>query len=284
MDPSVRPDIERFLGTRIASLTPVAGGDINAAYRVSTVDGHHYFLKYHSGDQGHAMLMAEKAGLAAIRSTGRIGTPAIIAGSGCDKYGWLLLEFLPTKPPDRKDWSALGRQLANLHRVTDASFGFETDNFIGTLPQSNRRHDNWPAFYAQERLMPQIRMARSWFSGEAWTRVEQLVARIPDLVDPGVPALIHGDLWGGNFLITAEGPVLIDPAVCFAHREMDIAMSRLFGGFDPRFYEAYEDAWPLADGWEERLGLYQLYYLLAHLNMFGASYLGSVTRIIQTYV
>lgn len=264
-------------------MRPVSGGDINNAFQLQITGGKQCFLKFHPGASGGALLAAEQRGLEEIRKAGVVATPGVLAFGADERGGWLVLEFLEGKPATGDDWASLGRQLAGLHQVTAPDFGFDSDNFIGTLTQSNRRHQHWAEFYREERLRPQFQAARSWFDAADHARIDTFLARLPSLVDPGEPALIHGDLWSGNVLISGAGPVLIDPAVCYAHREMDLAMSMLFGGFDRLFYESYHATWPLIAGWRDRIELYQLYYLLAHLNMFGAGYLGSVMRIVRRF-
>jgi fructosamine-3-kinase len=178
--------------------------------------------------------------------------------------------------------------LAALHRHTAEQHGLDQDNFIGRLPQPNTPGDSWAAFYGQHRIGFQMELARQ--RGRLPKRREdlltRLIARLPDLLDDTAiqPSLLHGDLWGGTYLIDDRGQaVLIDPAVCYGHREMDLAMSELFGGFSGRFYDAYAAAYP-PDGYPERRALYQLYYILAHLNLFGESYGGRVDSLAAHYV
>jgi fructosamine-3-kinase len=180
---------------------------------------------------------------------------------------------------------ALGQGLAALHRFGAPTFGQGHDNFIGRLPQSNTPHDAWPAFYREERLLPQIRMAsdRGLLGAGLVKRLDQLLARLEALVGPPEPpARLHGDLWGGNLHVDDRGaPCLIDPAAFAGHREIDLAMMQLFGGFSSRVFDAYEEAHPLADGASDRVPLYQLYFLLAHVNLFGGGYVASVERAVS---
>jgi fructosamine-3-kinase len=182
----------------------------------------------------------------------------------------------------------LGQRLAHLHRAGATRFGLDEANFIADLPQDNTPAENWPAFYVARRLQPQLRAAID--SGHAlarWSRdFDRLFARMPELTGPPEPpARLHGDLWGGNVLADEQGaPCLIDPAVYGGHREIDLAMLRLFGGAGPRCFAAYDETWPLAPGHEDRVRLYQLYPLLVHVNLFGGSYVQSVDSALRAYL
>jgi fructosamine-3-kinase len=182
-----------------------------------------------------------------------------------------------------------GRRFARLHRSTrGARFGFPHDNYLGSTPQPNGWSDDGCDFFRRRRLGHQLGLARA--GGLADRGLARLGDRLLDRLDrwldlPGEPAcLLHGDLWGGNYLVDDAGaPVLIDPAAYHGHREADLAMTRLFGGFDAAFYAAYEEEWPLSPGSEERRPLYELYHLLNHLNLFGAAYRGRCLAILRRY-
>lgn len=281
------PRLEALLGEKITAATPVSGGDINQAFCLTGESRRKWFLKTNADPAAALMFRREAQGLALLGAAGVIRTPRV-HGHGEDGAGnaFLLLAFVESGSRTPVFWERFGRQLAALHGQTSAFFGFAHDNFIGRLPQSNRRCETWSEFYAQERLQPQMRLARQqgFFDKNAERQLDQLCRQLDALCPNEPPALTHGDLWSGNFLCDAHGePVLIDPAAAYTHREMDLAMSRLFGGFDARFYAAYQEAWPLAPGFEERLAIYQLYYLLVHVNLFGSSYEGSVRRILQRW-
>lgn len=188
---------------------------------------------------------------------------------------------------------ALGRGLAELHRAGAAdfgypdAFGYPKDNFVGLLPQKNGWMSRWSEFYRDRRLLPQLEIAAEHgrLTSQRRRLADRLLERLTDWIDDSAvrPSLLHGDLWGGNWLVTTDGPAVIDPAVYFGDREMDLAMASLFGGFPDTFFRSYREAFPLLSGYEERIPLYQLYYLLIHLNIFGESYGPSVDRLLRRY-
>lgn len=229
------------------------------------------------------MFVKEAFGLAALANTHCITIPKVIATNTINNWSYLLLEYIPTGTKGQHFWETFGHQMAKLHKNTNATFGLGTDNYIGSLPQYNGfEYNNAAEFYIQKRLLPQFQMAAT--SGYTFENLDLFFKNINHEIPDEPPALIHGDLWSGNFLVSnSEQPVLIDPAVAYAPREMDIAMMHLFGGFSPLLFHAYHDVFPLAQGWKNRLEIWQLYYLLVHLNLFGSSYLGSVKNIINNY-
>lgn len=284
---SLQTAIEAILGARLASVKSLTGGDIHRAYRLYTQDGREWFVKTNTAAQATIMFKTEAQGLALLGASRVIRTPRVFGqGSTPDGEAFLVLEYVTPGYKNRLFWEHFGRALAHLHGNTSERFGFAHDNFIGSLPQSNTRHDKWAGFYAEERLWPQMLLAREqdYFDKNAEQQLDRLCQQLAWRCPDEPPALIHGDLWSGNFLCDAAGqPVLIDPAAAFAHREMDLAMSRLFGGFDAAFYAAYEEVWPLEQGFDNRLEIYQLYYLLAHVNLFGGGYVGSVQQILNRF-
>lgn len=273
------------IGSPVERSRPVSGGSINAAYRLETSKGH-FFLKVNDAPQAGAMMAADAYGLQLLGQAGPLRVPEVIRQGTVDGQSYLLLAFVEEGRATAAFWQAFGEGLARLHQHTADTFGLDQDNFIGSLPQRNHEHAKWADFYREERLRPQVSRAVQqnllWPGAEA--QFNRLYERLPDLCPQEPPALTHGDLWSGNFLTATDGtPVLIDPAVSYAHREMDLGMSLLFGGFSPAFYEAYEQAYPTAPGFRERAGLYQLYYLLVHVNLFGRSYTGSVQEIVNRW-
>ncbi|HEX7668294.1 MAG TPA: fructosamine kinase family protein [Polyangiaceae bacterium] len=287
MTPALRAAVEAALGgAHVLHAVPVSGGDINDAHAVSLADGRTVFVKSNDGADP-AMFPAEARGLAFLAEPGLLRVPRVLAVSAgvAGAPSFLVLEYLESAPRAPGFDEALGRGLASLHRAGEQTFGLGCDNFIGRLPQSNRAHRTWPGFYREERLAPQLRRASD--SGLATPRMkssmERLLARLDDLVGPSeAPARLHGDLWGGNLHVDDSGkPCLIDPACYNGHREVDLAMMRLFGGFSAGTFAAYEEVFPLSPGHQERVPLYQLYPLLVHLNLFGGSYAGAVERALE---
>lgn len=273
MHAALRAELERSLGSSVLGSSALSGGDINQAERVELADGRRVFVK-HNPSAPPGMFEAEAEGLTWLAEARALPVPEVIA-IGRDH---LVLELV--EPGRRRPGfdEALGRGLARLHAFGAPAHGHARDNFIGRLPQDNAREPDWPTFYREHRLRPMVDRARSLLGREVLAGFERLYARLDQLVGPEEPpARLHGDLWGGNLHVTADGhPCLIDPAVYGGHREIDLAMMKLFGGFGARVFEAYDEAFPLAGGHEERTPLYQLYPLLVHVNLFGESYVGSV--------
>jgi protein-ribulosamine 3-kinase len=285
--PALRAALEIAVGAPILRVEPVSGGDINDAHAVSLGDGRTVFVKSNASAD-RRLFPAEARGLAFLAEPGVLRVPKVLAVSNPDDTTtpcFLVLEYLEPGRRVRDFDERLGRGLALFHRSGESGpghFGLDHDNFIGRLPQSNRTHAVWADFYREERLGAQLRLASD--AGRATTRMrrelDRLLSRLGDLVGKEEPpSRLHGDLWGGNLHVDDRGePCLIDPACYFGHREVDLAMMRLFGGFGDRVFAAYEEAFPLADGHRQRVPLYQLYPLLVHLNLFGGSYAGAVER------
>lgn len=260
----------------------VGGGDISWAWRVPTENGH-VFLK--TGPlEFLETFSAEAEGLEELKSANAVKVPAVLAFGKSGSGAYIALEWLDFDGRDSAAEVLLGRQLALQHRCVDARFGWHRDNMIGSTPQLNDRDDDWIRFYRERRLLVQLQLAESLgFGGELLQEGARLARNLEPLFgdyEP-VPSLLHGDLWGGNWSSVAGEPVIFDPAVYYGDRESDLAMTRLFGGFGSGFYRAYEDEWPLARGHEKRVALYQLYHVLNHLNMFGASYLPRALSLIR---
>jgi protein-ribulosamine 3-kinase len=261
------------LGAPGARVTPVSGGDIHRAFRVE-LPGGPAFLKVNARPTP-GMFAAEAEGLDALRGTS-LGVPAVL-GVG---EGWLALSWIER---GRGGGAALGEGLAALHRRTAPAFGFGRDNWIGALPQANGWIEDLPTFFATRRLLPQA--AGPGVPAAVRRGVERLCERLPELLPDEPPALLHGDLWGGNWMADVDGaPWIFDPAVHFGGREAELAFTRLFGGFPPEFHAAYHATWPLSPGFEERVDLWNLYPLLVHANLFGGGYAGSAGRIVGRFV
>jgi fructosamine-3-kinase len=278
--------LEAALGSAVREAARLSGGDINDAFELELADGRRVFMKTNR-HAPEGMFPAEARGLAWLAEARAISIPSVVA-VGRERASFLVLELVEPGPRRHGFDEELGRALAALHRASPGAFGLDHDNFIGSLPQSNRAHARWTDFFQSERLEPQLRRARDL--GRATSGMtrgfERLFARLSELVGPEEPpARLHGDLWGGNLHVTAGGaPCLIDPAAYGGHREVDLAMMRLFGGFSERVFSAYSEAFPLAPGYAERVPLYQLYPLLVHVNLFGGGYAASVERALERYV
>ena len=232
-----------------------------------------FFVKV--ADRAHEdMLAAEVQALRAIAQTGAIRVPQVYA-SGHDEDGaFLAIEWLDIVDGGRGE--SLGRGLAKLHQATAPRFGWHRDNTIGTTLQLNAWSADWTAFFRDRRLAPQLELAgRNDCCGRLRIEGDKLLAAVPRILDGHRPAasLLHGDLWAGNAGQLSDGtPLVYDPASYYGDREADLAMTELFGGFSPAFYRAYEEANPLPPGHAVRRTLYNLYHVLNHLNLFGASY------------
>jgi fructosamine-3-kinase len=217
-----------------------------------------------------------------------VGAGAAAGAGGAQPLAFLLLGWIEPGPRARDFDERLGAGLAALHRTGPLAFGLDHDNFIALLPQHNTFAANWAEFYRDRRLLPLFERARSLGLLDAALErmAENLLFRLDQLVGPEEPpARLHGDLWGGNLHVDERGePVLIDPAAYAGHREIDLAMMRLFGGFGARVFDAYAESFPLSAGHEQRVALYQLYPLLVHLCSFGAGYLGQVKSCLSRYV
>ena len=278
------PDIE-VTGSR-----PVSGGDINEAYMAALSDGRRVFLKINSKDNA-GFFAAEKTGLEAVRQTGTIHVPEVLSSGISGRHAYLVMEYLDAGPKKVAYWERFGRELAAMHRADPSGwtpggcFGFTENNYIGAGKQINTICDSWLEFFRSQRLEVQFKRALHYFDAGSRKAMQSLLDHLDRyLTEPEYPSLLHGDLWGGNFVTGPDGFAwLIDPAVYVGHAEADLAMTELFGGFSPAFYDAYKEANPIESGYADRRDLYNLYHLLNHLNLFGGGYYGSVIRIIRRY-
>ena len=287
--PIANPTLERInaclaqlqLGT-IQQQHPVAGGCICQSFTVTTDRQQQYFVKTHAQAPA-SLFQAEAQGLTALAANSELRTPQIIA---VDRH-YLLLEYIAPGPPQANYWQTLAAGLAQLHRQPQPYFGFSADNFCGESPQPNPETADGYQFFADSRLRYQVlrAVANGLLSTEDQDAVEALIEKLPSLVPRQMPSLIHGDLWSGNIYCDDAGaPVLIDPASHYGWREADIAMTCLFGALPERFYNSYQEILPMEPGWKERMPLYNLYHLLNHLNLFGASYLNQVRATVKHFV
>lgn len=263
----------------------VSGGSINETYKIEIPAGK-FFLKYNDAARYPGMFEKEAAGLKLLGSAGEIGVPEVLHTGEAGSYSYLLLNFIEQARETANFWEEFGKRLAGLHSHKADRFGLDHDNYMGSLYQYNTFHDEWVEFFVEERLEPQVKLARedSKIGRQDVSAFERLYARLHEIFPETKPSLVHGDLWSGNFMVNSSGQAcLIDPAVYYGHPEVDLAMSTLFGGFSSKFYDAYTNYNPLEKGWQQRLDYYNLYPLMVHVNLFGGSYLGSVQRILRKF-
>ncbi len=287
---NIRSDIAKRvldeLGETIISDKSVGGGCIADARTIKTNKGNTYFLKSHSGAPG--MFLKEANGLSELAKANTIRIPKVILAYD----DFLLMEQITSSGKVSCFFEKFGKQLAEMHKYTGEEYGFFEDNYIGASLQfnvpENKEKSIWAEFYFQKRILPQFRFTEQngYNTKELVQGVSKLETKIHRILSDSEekPTLLHGDLWGGNYMIDEKGlPVLIDPAVYYGHREADLAMTKMFGGFSSDFYKAYQTTYPLPDGWEYREGVYLLYHYLNHLNLFGMGYYGACIRLLNKY-
>ncbi len=291
---SYPPILDRLEKGSPVRIQGVGGGCIAQARIAGFADGSSVFVKTSAGAAD--MFQREAEGLAALSAAGAIRVPGVLA-VGRDA---LVLEHVSAAPRRPDFFIQFGRAFARLHRHTGPSCGFAHDNYIGATPQPNAPltgpwqdafgapgdGSDWPGFFLERRLRFQVGLAAERGFGRLAGLLDAGEKRISGLLSAAIeaPCILHGDLWGGNYIVDGEGRAcLIDPAVYFGHREADLAMTHLFGGFEPAFYRAYEEEYPLADGHRDRLPVYQLYHLLNHLNLFGSAYYAQCERILERF-
>lgn len=284
MNKALFEHLEKDLEIKITKAEQVFGGDINQTYVLHTSD-RKLFLKQNS-DEKADMFEKEFRGLELLGNAKTITVPRPLKNGIFEKQIYLVLEYIEKGTAATGFWKIFGHRLAALHRNTATQFGLDHNNYIGSLPQPNRQCSTWSEFYAEQRILFLTRMAfddKKCDSSDA-RMAERLCNKLDSLFPDEPASLLHGDLWSGNYMISKEGlPAIFDPAVYYGHREMDIGMSLLFGGFDTSFYSHYNEAWPMEKNWSERVDLTQLYPLLVHLNLFGGHYYDNVREILKKY-
>ncbi|MDB9390650.1 fructosamine kinase family protein [Microcystis aeruginosa] len=260
---------------------PVSGGCINQGYAVSG-NGLIYFVKINQANQ-EAMFAAEALGLKQIHVTKTIRVPEPICWGIAEKSSYLVLEWLEFGGGNSQSWEKMGQNLARLHQVSLSDrFGWHCNNTIGSTPQINTISNNWADFFAHQRIGYQLRLAKE--RGGNFPDEDQVIPAISEILSQHQPhpSLVHGDLWSGNAAITVDGePVILDPATYWGDREVDLAMTELFGGFPAAFYRGYNDVFPLDAGYQKRKTLYNLYHILNHFNLFGGGYASQANRMLQ---
>ena len=284
----IKSKIENILGSQITKMNSLSGGCISSSYKVNTKDGNSYFLKYNYSS-GSDMFLTEAHGLQELDKPGVITIPKVIS---FDKE-FILLDLIESSSRSKNFSEDFGRKFAVLHKFNNEKYGFYEDNYIGSNPQLNiPDHDeekNWTKFYFQKRILYQFHLAEK--SGNSTSDLRSSISKLENKIDLIVtdngekPSLLHGDLWGGNYMVDKNGfACLIDPAVYYGIREADLAMTKLFGGFDSEFYRAYNEEFPLPDGYDYRENIYKLYHVLNHLNLFGSGYYSQAISLIKYYL
>jgi fructosamine-3-kinase len=280
--------IEEKLNKKIKSFTSLSGGCISNAYKVTAADGSNHFLKYNSSTSND-MFLKEANGLKELSKANTIRVPKVIGYS----KDFLLTEFISSRNKKKDFFEDFGRNFSELHKFTAESFGFYEDNYIGSNPQINIPEENqkgsWVNFYFNKRILYQLQLSEKL--GNSTSELRNLISKLEDKIEEIIgysdekPSLLHGDLWGGNYMIDETGSaILIDPAVYYGNREADLGMTKLFGGFSSDFYKAYNECFPLKDGYDYRENIYKLYHVLNHFNLFGGAYYSQAISLMKFYI
>jgi len=280
----VKKIIEAKLLQDVLKMSALSGGDINEVFYIQT-SSRQYVVKCHKKDKFPAMFDKEAQGLRKLAQNG-VNTPQVIEAFEQGEYQLLIIEHIESERPTGLFWKNFGIHLSNLHKSSEKYFGLIYPNYIGSLEQINEKRPSWGVFFIENRIGPLVKRAFDskyldrkhlrWFDG--------FMTAYPELVPKEKPSLLHGDLWSGNLLCGRHQlPVFIDPAIYYGHREVDIAMTHMFGGFDSSYLNYYNDIFPLEKGWEKRLDFHNLYPNLVHLALFGKSYLARIESVIRAF-
>ena len=278
---SIHRLVEEKVGT-IRQINSIHGGSINRAVRIDTIN-QRYFFKWNSAQLYPGMFDVEREGLNELGEY--IPVPEVLCQISTQDASGLLMSYVNTERGTSKLWAEAGKLLAEMHLNKQSSFGGR-DNYMGSLPQSNSMHSDFPTFFREERLKPCVTLAKNQGLLEAGDlhRFDQLYAKLEDLVSDQKPCLVHGDLWGGNLIFDLESPFFIDPAVAVSSRHCDLAMTTMFGKFPDGFYDAYREVFPYTDEDEKQWDLFNLYPLLVHVVLFGSAYLHDTRSVLRYYV
>ena len=267
-------------------LSALGGGSINNSYKVLIDEKIAFFLKTNKSLAFPGLFEKEKQGLEFLAQHNVITVPRVLYCGTYEDEQLLVLEWIQQGPKTGDFWEKFGEQLARLHQCANTHFGFEHNNYMGALPQENEWTDSWVNFFINSRLAPQIEMAlaKDLLSRREVDLFERLYKKLHTIFNEEKPSLLHGDLWSGNYLCDQDSaPVLIDPAVYYGHRSMDLAMTTLFGGFNREFYTSYHHHYPFPSNYQEQWDICNLYPLLIHLNLFGQSYLHDIKGTLQKF-
>lgn len=285
VDSIIYDHLRALLTTNSLQFTPVSGGSINNAFQLTSTN-QRFFCKVNSATKFPHLFEREAFGLLLIEKQGIFKTPKVIEVTEVGTYQLLLLEWIESGTPAPEFWKSFGEQLAILHAVTQDQFGLDTDNYMGAVPQHNTPSMDWPTFFINQRLEPLVQQCHSLqcLTTRHVALFHSFYKHIPSIFNQEKPSLLHGDLWSGNYMCSKDQrPTLIDPAVYFGHRAMDLGMTTLFGGFDKAFYEAYNYHYPLPANYKNQWAVSNLYPLLIHLLLFGKSYLSSIDRTLNDF-
>lgn len=284
----IKARIEEKLGIKIKSFNSLSGGCISDAFKVTTVDGLNYFLKYNPSISND-MFVKEVNGLKELTKANAIRIPDVLSFD----EDYILLKYIPTGNKCKNFFEEFGRNFAEMHKFTSESFGFYEDNYIGSNQQKNIPNEeektSWANFFFNKRILYQFQLAETLGNSTPELRkgISNLENKIEEIVGDSKekPSLLHGDLWAGNYMVDENGnAVLIDPAVYYGHREADLGMTKHFGGFSSEFYRAYNERFPLEDGYDYRENVFKLYHVLNHLNLFGGGYYSQALSLIKFYI
>jgi fructosamine-3-kinase len=270
---------------KIRIFKPVGGGSINQTFKAETTHGN-YFVKLNNAVLFPGMFESEVHGLCLLKQANAVATPALVGSGETNGKSFLILKWIEPGKRVKKFFEDFGQRLAKLHTHTEKHFGLDMDNYIGSLVQKNEPRTLFSDFFIRQRLEVQLKMAihHNRLPAGICKQFERLYLKLDEIIPAEKPSLLHGDLWSGNYMTGPDGGAIIfDPAVYYGHRESDLAMTFLFGGFDQEFYESYQHQFPLEKGWQKRAVVFNLYPLLVHVNLFGGGYAAEVMRILQRY-
>jgi protein-ribulosamine 3-kinase len=276
--------VENSIG-EVQYFKAASGGCINSGGVVHAAKGN-FFVKWNNANAFPRMLELEKKGLELLMGSNTVRAPKIFENGEVEGFQYLIMEVLNSSERHPGYWDVFGEQLARLHQCSSTAFGLDDDNYIGSLPQKNTRANSWIDFFINNRLNFQLQLAgkSGLISSSTVKKFEQLYPKLSSLLPNEEPSLLHGDLWGGNIMVDEHGlPCVIDPAVYYGHREVDIAMTMLFGGVDMNYLKSYNEVYALSPGFKERLPIYNLYPLLVHVNLFGVGYVSQVKSVLAQF-
>lgn len=264
----------------------LSGGCINSCFEFSSKDTS-YFLKFNSADKYPNMFETEAEGLNLLSQTSCINIPKVIEVGRFENISYIILEFIKSERKKSNYWEDFGQKLASLHKNTNSTFGLNFDNYIGSLTQINTTKDSWTDFFIENRLEKLVALCYDYQLIDYQTKKQfnQFYSRLEKLIPKENPSLIHGDLWSGNVIVNQKGEVcLVDPSVYYAHREIELAFTFLFGSHPEEFYKTYNENFPLEKDWRKRIDLFNLYPLLVHLKLFGSSYFSQLKNNLTKYL